>query len=195
MKKFNKKCPICKIKFSVPFCHKHRYITCGRKCGGIYRLKPSIKNICAHCSIEFISKKSRTLKQKYCSRICSQNGKKSGKILICKKCKIEFYCPNNLLYKRNYCSNNCRLTDWNEESIKNQNPGSYRQNAWKIYEKKCYDCGIEDIRIIVIHHIDGNRKNGKINNLIPVCHNCHCLRHIELSGNNVIPSFRYQGLD
>ena len=69
-------------------------------------------------------------------------------------------------------------------------PGSYKINAWKTYDQKCYDCGIIDKRILVIHHIDADRKNGKIDNLIPVCHNCHCIRHIEMSGNNRMPSYR-----
>lgn len=70
-------------------------------------------------------------------------------------------------------------------------PGSYRKNAWKVYDKKCYDCGNKDERVLVVHHIDGDRKNGLISNLIPVCHNCHCIRHIEMNGDHKIPSGRY----
>lgn len=190
MKKINKICPICNIQYTVPYCHKERYLTCGYKCGGIYRRKPIIKNICKSCKIEFISKKHKTKKQDFCSRECAKIGNKTGKILKCEKCKIKFYCPKNLLYKRKYCSNTCKIKHWNEISLKNEMPGTYRQNAWKVYEKKCYDCGISDERILVIHHIDGNRKNGKIENLIPVCHNCHCIRHINLTGNHRLPSYR-----
>lgn len=190
MKKINKICPICGNEFSVNFCHRNRYITCSHKCGGIYRLKPPIENICFNCGISFISKKYKRIKAIYCSRDCSAKSHKKGKILICFNCKKEFYCPVGLMNKRKYCSNKCRLIDWNKKSIKAEMPGSYRQNAYKIYEKKCYDCGISDERILVIHHIDGNRKNGKIKNLIPVCHNCHCIRHINLTGNHKIPSYR-----
>jgi hypothetical protein len=190
MRKITKNCPICAKKYTIPYCHRKRYKTCSYKCGGIYRMKNSIKNICKNCKIEFISKKYKRHKQSFCNRECSIIGRKNGKTLTCKMCNISFYCPRNLLYKRKYCTNKCRLEDWNEKSIKAEMPGSYRQNAWKVYEKKCYDCGIIDERILVIHHVDGNRKNGKISNLIPVCHNCHCIRHIILTGNHRIPSYR-----
>jgi hypothetical protein len=190
MKKINRICPVCETKYSIPYCHRKRYKTCSYKCCGIYKRKPTIINICKVCKIEFICKKSRTKQQNHCSRECAKISNKSGKILICLNCSISFYCPNNLLYKRKYCSNKCRLLHWNKESLKKQMPGSYQENAWKIYERKCYDCGLNDKRVLVIHHIDGNRKNGKINNLIPVCHNCHCLRHIKLTGNHRLPSYR-----
>ena len=194
MKRIEKKCPICNVIFTVPQCHQHRYKTCGYKCGGIYRHKPPIINKCNNCSIEFISKKYKRIKAKFCSRKCAHEKAKKGKLFTCTNCNKSFYLPPNLIKKRNqerkYCSQKCFSEHYQSKALERQMPGSYRRNAWKIYEKKCYDCGIKDERIIVIHHIDGNRKNGKIENLIPVCHNCHCIRHIELTTNHRIPSYR-----
>jgi hypothetical protein len=194
MKRIDKICPICSKAFSVPLCHQDRYKTCGYKCGGIYRLKPPIINKCFNCSKEFISKKYKRIKAKFCSKICSSMNQKTGKTFICTFCKKEFYLPHNLVKRRNYvrkyCSQKCFAKDYQAKSLEREMPGSYQRNAWKVYEKKCYDCGIKDKRILVIHHIDGNRKNGKIDNLIPVCHNCHCIRHIELSRNHRMPSYR-----
>lgn len=209
MKKITKACPVCSKPFTVPACHSNRYVTCGHKCGGIYRQKPIVKNICSNCKIEFVSKKHPTKPQTFCSRQCAchvgvkravaVNSKGSLKVSITHT-KICLHCGNNFTITEArlnsgsnrgiYCSSSCRITNWNAESIKRQMPGSYRINAWKVYEKKCYDCGITDARVLVIHHIDGNRKNGKLDNLIPVCHNCHCIRHITLSGNHRLPSYR-----
>jgi len=46
----------------------------------------------------------------------------------------------------------------------------------------CQDCGQgEDWHgnklILHVHHIDGNRKNNNIENLILLCPNCHAVRH------------------
>ncbi len=195
VKHINKICPICSKEFSVPLCHQHRYKTCGYTCGGIYRKKPIITNICQKCKIEFISKKSPTKKQDFCSKKCSAQSRINGEIFICHYCQQEFRIPKNLVERREknerkYCCRRCVVQDWNENSVKRQRPGSYRQNAWKVYEKKCYDCDLRDSRLLVIHHIDGNRKNGNINNLVPLCHNCHCIRHVLMSGKRAIPSYR-----
>ncbi len=193
MKNVKKICPICEIEFIVPKSHQHRYITCGHKCGGIYRKKPIITNECLQCKNTFISKKSPTRKQDFCSVQCSSKSRIKNIERVCKCCNAVFYVvPYRLTVSGGgtYCSQKCRLEDWDRQSLAKQMPGSYRQNAWKVFEKKCYDCGIDDDRIIVIHHIDGDRKNGLLTNLIPVCHNCHCIRHIELSGNHRIPSYR-----
>jgi hypothetical protein len=201
MKKISKICPICSIAFEVPYSHRQRYITCSYICGGIYRTKPRAKTICEFCKIEFIQKRRRKIPNRFCSNKCNQASRSYRTEFVCHYCKLPFTLPPNLINRRKnnerkYCSRSCVLKDWNEKSIKREMPGSYRSNAWKVYEKKCYDCGLTDERILVIHHIDGNRKNGVLTNLIPVCHNCHCIRHIELSGNHRLPSVRrYKGAD
>ena len=193
MKKTIKICPVCSNEFTVNTCHESRYTTCGRKCGGLYRRKLIITNNCLFCNKEFISKKTPTKSQSYCSRLCGQKSlsKRIGR--TCLFCNKTFYVIPSLLTKSGggtYCCQLCRVKDLNNKSIKAQCPGSYRENAWKVFEKKCYDCFLTDDRVLVIHHIDGNRKNGLISNLIPVCHNCHCLRHIKMSGDGRISSYR-----
>lgn len=194
MKKIDKICPVCFISFSVPFCHRDRYITCGYKCGGIWRTKPFVMNSCKNCFTQFISKKLPKRPQKFCSRVCSVKSRSTKIERKCKECHGIFQIVPSRIHdtptRGQFCSNDCRIKNWNTNSLQTQCPGSYRENAWKTYEKKCYDCGITDQRILVIHHIDGNRKNGKIENLIPVCHNCHCIRHIVLTGNHRLSSYR-----
>lgn len=193
MNKIIKICPVCYIEFSINKCHESRYITCGHKCGGILRKKPIITNNCLHCSKQFISKKHPTQSQDFCSHICSSQSRSNKIERTCLSCAKIFHISPHKLNKTGggtYCTQSCRLNHWNIQSLNKQMPGSYRQNAWKVFDKKCYDCGITDERVLVIHHIDGNRKNGLISNLIPVCHNCHCIRHINLSGDGRLPSYR-----
>ncbi|MBU4162493.1 HNH endonuclease, partial [Patescibacteria group bacterium] len=39
-------------------------------------------------------------------------------------------------------------------------------------------CGISDKRVLVVHHIDGNRKSNSIKNLERLCCNCHAIAHV-----------------
>ena len=51
---------------------------------------------------------------------------------------------------------------------------AYRRSAFYVYPHKCAICGWdEDEDILQVHHIDENRKNGKIENLIILCPTCH----------------------
>ena len=51
---------------------------------------------------------------------------------------------------------------------------SYRNNAFRNYEHKCAICGWdEDEDILEVHHIDENRENNELDNLIILCPICH----------------------
>ena len=50
------------------------------------------------------------------------------------------------------------------------------------YRERCLqakgeDCGICGDPEDVVHHIDGDRLNGDLDNLIPLCHSCHAVVH------------------
>ena len=151
-----------------------------------FQRKPQKRNplTCAHCSNPFYPKKRGTyLRAKFCSRQCSAMARCiHGR--NCKNCG-KYFIPSN--GRSINCSLVCRI----EYQIKRGRPGSYRQNAFKSFERRCYDCGYDiHPEIILIHHINGDRGNGALSNLIPLCQNCHCLRHIQMSGNAKIPSSR-----
>ena len=51
---------------------------------------------------------------------------------------------------------------------------NYRERALRVYPHKCAVCNWdEDIDILQVHHIDENRQNGNIDNLIILCPTCH----------------------
>lgn len=52
----------------------------------------------------------------------------------------------------------------------------YRSMAFAAYDHKCAICGYDgdgDIGCLDVHHIDSNRENNILENLIIVCPNCH----------------------
>ena len=51
---------------------------------------------------------------------------------------------------------------------------NYRKLAFRNYEHKCAVCGYaEDADLLEVHHIDENRSNNKLSNLIILCPLCH----------------------
>lgn len=76
---------------------------------------------------------------------------------------------NGMLYK----------CDWEHPNFTPKR--SYREYA-KIYHNPltCYYCGCgEDERKIDIHHLDENRENWLLSNLLPVCNVCHTFFHFK----------------
>lgn len=55
----------------------------------------------------------------------------------------------------------------------------YRERALRVYGNKCKCCGKNGR--IDIHHIDVNRTNNSIKNLVPVCRSCHKSIHYRIS--------------
>jgi len=54
---------------------------------------------------------------------------------------------------------------------------NYRLRAFNHLPNKCNRCELDDMRILVVHHIDRDRSNNNINNLEILCPNCHALEH------------------
>lgn len=52
---------------------------------------------------------------------------------------------------------------------------TYRKRAVNLHGEQCKMCNSR--RNVVVHHIDGNRNNNRINNLIPLCAECHGYIH------------------
>lgn len=110
-----------------------------------------VKVQCANCGKE-VDKAPAIIKRSltgniYCSRSCSNS-------------------KNNTLFKSG--ENHPNYTTGR---------GSYRNRKLKESEGKCEKCGIDVPCILEVHHIDGDRKNNKLDNLKLLCANCHKLEH------------------
>ena len=104
----------------------------------------------------------------------------------CPECKYEqiecSYCGKQIKRLKsdiktksgfNYCSKECGNRHKNE-LVKRTDSVAYRRNAFEYYEHKCAICGYDEcIEILEVHHIDENRNNNSIENLIILCPICH----------------------
>jgi len=153
-------CKIHDIDFVVPadICmkdSKHSWIPCP-KCSETKKLK-NLENKYVELECAFCKKQFKRLKSKL-------NKSKSGLYFCCKEHKI-------LAQK---LSSDEKFSVIRPEHYGTEN--SYRQKAFDTYEHKCAVCGFDpesEIYLLDVHHIDEDRNNNDISNLIILCPICH----------------------
>lgn len=69
---------------------------------------------------------------------------------------------------------------------------TYRERAFREYPHKCAVCGwTEDESILQVHHIDEDRSNADLDNLIILCPTCHAKltshRYKLISRDSIVP--------
>lgn len=125
---------------------------------------------------------------KYCSAECHHKGMRTGKIIKCFLCKKESYKPKakyeSVESKKFFCSKSCQ-TKWRNsvfigEKHANWVDGKYSYRG--VMERNkipaiCKLCKTRDKRVLAVHHVDKNKKNNNVENLMWLCHNCHHLAH------------------
>ena len=102
--------------------------------------------------------------------------KNNYKQYTCLECGKQIYKHKNRLAKSGlvFCSRVCGNVYKNRQRINLTNSAEYRRNAFLAYSHKCAICGYEDEEdVLEVHHIDSNRKNNNISNLIILCPICH----------------------
>jgi hypothetical protein len=145
---------------------------------------------CKICSSKFYAK-PRHLKigwGKYCSTICQYKAQTTGELKNCEVClKPVWRTKSQLAHSKTgrvFCSKTCHTVCKNRGLVREKHP------KWKggenIYRKivaehkvpeVCSHCGTTDKRVLLVHHVDQNRKNNDIVNLIRLCRNCHYIVH------------------
>jgi hypothetical protein len=104
------------------------------------------------------------------------------KCYVCKKGTYKEL--GHLKQSRFFCGKKCQMI-WLSSQFKGDNhpnwttgESSYKELMTKSSAvKQCIICGKNDQRILSVHHIDQNRKNNILKNLVWVCRNCHHLIH------------------
>lgn len=115
----------------------------------------------------------------YCSKECQMRHQKTGKVMYCNNCGKKIYITPNRQEKSKsglvFCSHSCSASYFNPiTKYKEDNSFQYRRNAFSNYEHKCAICGWnKDERVLEVHHIDEDRTNNSLNNLIILCPICH----------------------
>ena len=108
---------------------------------------------CSHCEKTFYRAKSKLLNSKHGLYFCNR---------VCKEKAQSLNGGNKKLQPLHYGNGEF----------------NYRTIAFKEYDNKCEICGYDEhIEILEVHHIDKNRKNNIIKNLIILCPNHHKMLH------------------
>jgi hypothetical protein len=152
----NRNCRECgKVKSvdkKVKFCSKECRNEYWKK-NGHPKSKERMMFNCGYCGKTVARLGNRRYKNVYCSRDCADRG---HSVLMTGKGNSNFingeaYFPYPAGWNRNY-----------KESIRN------------LYDKRCQLCGVtEGEKRLHVHHIDWNKTNLDLYNLIPLCHLCH----------------------
>ena len=145
---------------------------------------------CQTCKSYFYAKTSwlKNGKGKYCSIACYTKNKRTGKIINCFVCGKEAYKPlkelNKSQNRKFFCSRTCS-TPWRNSLLVGKKHPNWKHGEFSYKEtmkrskisQKCLLCGSKNRKVIIVHHVDKNRKNNILGNLAWLCRNCHFLVH------------------
>lgn len=144
---------------------------------------------CKICAKNFYTKPNWLKKGhgKYCSRECQFKAQRRGKFVSCHRCgKVVWRQPHDLDRSKIFFCNKSCMMKWRNKLQKGPNHPNWTggrhidRSALLIkigIKPSCKRCSRKDQKALLVHHIDGNRYNDDVSNLIFLCHNCHHLVH------------------
>ena len=97
-------------------------------------------------------------------------------IKTCPICESEFETKKGSKKEKSTCSYAC-ANSYFRSGVNNPNwkEEAYRSTCFLYHEHKCVVC--DEKLLLDVHHLDGNRKNNKPENLIPLCGTHHAYWH------------------
>lgn len=190
-------CEQCGVEFKQRPSHRARkkYAICGKACANKFYVgernskwkKPDKQ--CINCGKLF---KSTSKKRKYCSRDCAGIGNRKRIYKICPICENEYFVINAIVKKNIACSRDCASKVHSIRMRRDGNPawlGGVPKNGYPIKFSEelkeqvrlrqsykcvlCYNRRRSELEALSVHHIDYNKNNNDIRNLIALCRHCH----------------------
>lgn len=67
---------------------------------------------------------------------------------------------------------------------------NYRKLAFAHYDPLCAHCGFGIPAVLEVAHIDGNRQNNDVTNLVVLCPNCHKMHDLDIISTATIIEMR-----
>lgn len=145
------------------------------------------QRICEVCGNPFRVKQP-SYKTRTCSRKCSDELRKRGKIIHCEICGKEIWVMPCHFDTRRFCSCECKRVAQSRE-FRGENHPNWHGGISKLpypFEwtdelkaqirkrdgNKCAECG--DLANLTVHHIDYDKSNCAHTNLITLCNSCNC---------------------
>ena len=160
------KCKMCNNEFKRKYPRGgQKKIYCSKKCRYSDRL--IYECICKTCGKKFTSIHLRKSKE-YCSVSCIQRHpcQLCGKIITG---RVTFQSG-----EKKFCSRACsNFVHRTLNSTLQYMPNGFAKSLKDHGKIMCNRCQIENIQVLVVHHIDRNRKNNSPDNLETLCANCH----------------------
>ena len=156
-----------------------------------------METTCEYCGKTF-EKEERQVKEsikngwkQYCSKECAHKARNTKIKCNCAQCGKEILKqPHEIRNSKNgnvFCSKSCACSYNNSHfRIGENNPNwingsfiksKYAKIAYRTYYPECCICGCDDKDMLDVHHIDFNRDNSDVNNLIILCANHHAKVH------------------
>lgn len=141
-------CTVCNAPYEVSTRGLKLSKFCSSKCCGIARRKPRIEANCDQCNKLHMFKQSAY--DKSVNHFCGN------------ECKALFYRANPHI-RGTYAGHNGL-----------SKTSSYRKLAFETFEHRCHACNYDRFEdVLQVHHIDHNRDNNDISNLVILCPTCH----------------------
>lgn len=145
---------------------------------------------CFKCSKSFLAKPSviRSGNGKFCSWMCYLSSRDTRAEVKCGTCGKSVVRTGKESARSKsskfFCTKKCQ-TIWRNSLYQGpqhanytNGKSSYRNRLLRESKsKKCSRCGLDDERVLAVHHLDGNREHNEPANLAWLCHNCHFLIH------------------
>jgi|SRR3989344_2473647 len=145
---------------------------------------------CKVCSKYFYAKPFHLKKGQglFCSIKCKSIGTQKRIICKCAVCgKVITKTESKIARSKSgklFCNKSCQ-TIWRNKEFSGEKSKLWK-GGFSRYRKILLNAGTRQIctlclevdnRVLVVHHIDKNRKNISLENLAWLCHNCHYLVH------------------
>jgi len=140
---------------------------------------------CDTCLSLFLKRTSFIKEKNFCSRECSFKHQQNRALKNCSYCATEFNIPISKLKSKSglyFCTRKCKDEAQRIENgftalhPDHYNTGhtKYKNKAFRTYPHECHVCKYgEHAELLQVHHIDSNRLNADIENLIILCPICH----------------------
>lgn len=143
---------------------------------------PRVEKKCQWCSSGFSVPAYRDNTAKFCCKRCHGEWVSSNKstFLMCEVCGNGYRRANShMTYGKKTCSMKCRgIASRTGSPVSADYPSVRKWMKRRDMIKSCNRCGYSsNPEILVVHHVDRDRKNNDVNNLEVLCPNCHALEH------------------
>lgn len=147
---------------------------------------------CIICGKSFYTKPSYLEKGwgRFCSSLCQYKSYLKGKFVYCAICRKKVWrAPRRIKHSKSgnfFCGKSCQ-TQWRNKEFSGPRHPNWKKGESIDYRNLlliqnnipqiCNVCGNKDGRVLAVHHLDKDRKNNDLKNLLWLCHNCHFLVH------------------